>query len=80
MIKKIFSFFSKKELDKSFLMMGASSGFVREKNFKDKFSPVMVYTMKDGTKIKSPLHDWKCKKVQDKIKLELPNFEPIKLN
>ena len=77
--EKIFSFFSKKQHEHSFLMMGPSSGLVREKNFKEEFSPEMLYIMKDGTKIRSPIPDWKCKKIQDKIKLELPNFSPIQL-
>jgi len=76
---KIFYFLSKKHNKKSFLMMGASSDFVREKNFKEEFSPTMVYTMEDETKIKS-LMSVKCKKVPYKIKLELPHFDPIKLN
>ena len=53
--EKIFSFFSKKQHKHSFLMMGPSSGLVREKNFKEEFSPEMLYTMEDGAKIKSPI-------------------------
>ena len=74
---KVFYF---KEKDRGFLMMGSYSGMVREKDFKEEFSPVMVYTMGDGTRIRSPIRNWTCKKVEDSIELDLPHFDPIKFN
>ena len=77
--EKVF-FFLKKQSKELFLMKGASSGLVREKDFKDEFSPEMLYIMEDGTRIRSPIFGWECKKVKDKVQLELPNFEPIELD
>ena len=78
--EKVFFFFSEKQSEESFLMMGPSSGLVREKDFKDEFFPEMLYIMEDGTRVRSSIFGWECKKVKDKVQLELPNFEPIELD
>ena len=75
--EKIFKFFPDQNHEKSFLMMGAFSGYTRVIHFPDEFSLYLQYNMSNGEVLKSLIPDWKCKKEKQKIHLNLPNFEPL---
>ena len=74
---KVLKFIPDKGSKKTFLMMGLSSGFVREKDFPDEFPLYIQYNMNNGAGFKSLIPDWKCKKEKELIHLSLPNLEPL---
>ena len=61
---------------KSFLMMGPSQS-VREKDFSSEFSLYIQYNMNDSESFESLIPDWKCKKEDNFIYLQLPHFDPL---
>ena len=69
-----------KSYEKSFLMQGRSSGFISHDDIEDQFSPYIEYNLKGGSKIKSLIPDWKCRKEKERIRLNLPNFQPLNRN
>ena len=64
--------------EKTFLMMGPQN-FVEEKDFSKKFPVYIKYETKEGDRFKSAIPNWICKKEKQKINLDLPHFEPLKL-
>ena len=76
---KALKFIPTEGYEKTFLMMGPSSGHVREKDFPDEFPLYIQYNMINGESFKSLIPDWKCKKEKELIHLSLPNFEPLTL-
>lgn len=62
--------------EKSFLMMGPSH-LVREKDFSSRFSLYIQYNMNDQESFHSLIPDWKCKKEDKFIHLQLPHFDPL---
>ncbi len=73
----VFKFIPNQDYKKSFLMMGFNH--VREKDVSDEFLTYFQYNMKNGEKMKSPIHNWKCKKEIQKTHLDLPNFKPLRI-
>ena len=73
----IFTFLPTHTYKKSFLMMGASSGYIRESNFAEEFPLYLHYNMNSGETVKSLIPDWRCKKEKQKVHLSLPNFEAL---
>ena len=74
---KVLKFIPTEGYEKTFLMVGPSSGHVREKDFPDEFPLYIQYNMINGESFKSLIPDWKCKKEKELIHLSLPNFEPL---
>ena len=77
--KKIFYLVPNKGYEESFLMMGESLSFISHDDIEDQFSPYIEYNLKGGSKIKSLIPDWKCRKEKEPIRLNLPNFHDLKL-
>ena len=73
--KNVFKFIPHQGYKKSFLMMGFG-GPIREKDIPDEFPVYLQYNMENGEKLKSSAHG-KCKKENQKIRLNLPNFKPL---
>lgn len=63
---------------KSFLMMGVSH-YINEKDFPNKFPLYIQYNMHNGKNFRSLIPNWECRKEKNKIILQLPNFESLRL-
>ena len=70
------NFLPKDGYSNTFLMMGPQDK-VTEKDFPEQFSVYMSYEIKNGKSFKSLIPDWNCKKVKQKINLDLPNFKAL---
>ena len=62
--------------DASFLMMGPSH-YIRNKDLPEKFSLHIQYNLKTGVAVKSSIPNWKCRKEETEVKLNLPNFKNL---
>ena len=77
--QSILRFFPTQNNTKSFLMMGAFSGYTREADFSEEFPLYLQYNIENRKSFQSVIPNWKCKKENKKLFLKLPNFEPLNL-